>query len=42
MAENLNLKLSKSKSELEECVAEEGKAKAALKDMMSTLNQISS
>lgn len=42
VAGDLNLKLSKSKSELEECVAEETKAKAALEDMMSTLNQISS
>ncbi|KAJ0261598.1 WEB family protein [Hirschfeldia incana] len=42
VAGDLNLKLSKSKNELEECVAEENKAKAALEDMMSTLNQISS
>ncbi|XP_009132348.1 WEB family protein At5g55860 [Brassica rapa] len=42
VAGELNLKLSKGKSELEECVGEETKAKAALEDMMSTLNQISS
>ncbi|CAN7114946.1 unnamed protein product [Brassica rapa subsp. narinosa] len=42
VAGELNLKLSKGKSELEECVEEETKAKAALEDMMSTLNQISS
>lgn len=42
VAGDLNLKLSQSKSELEECVAEEGKANAALEDMMSTLNQITS
>ncbi|KAL0843757.1 hypothetical protein Bca101_017003 [Brassica carinata] len=42
VAGDLNLNLSKSKSELEECVAEESKAKAALEDMMSALNQISS
>nr|VDC87841.1 unnamed protein product [Brassica oleracea] len=40
VAGDLNLKLSKGKSELEECVGEETKAKAALEDMMSTLNQI--
>ncbi|RID69172.1 hypothetical protein BRARA_C01279 [Brassica rapa] len=42
VAGELNLKLSKGKSELEDCVEEETKAKAALEDMMSTLNQISS
>ncbi|KAL0734838.1 hypothetical protein Bca4012_011048 [Brassica carinata] len=42
VAGDLNLKLSRSKSELEECVGEESKAKAALEDMMSTLNQITS
>ncbi|VVB16154.1 unnamed protein product [Arabis nemorensis] len=42
MAGDLHLKLSKSKSELEEFVEEESKAKAALEDMMLTLNQISS
>ncbi|CAN8301790.1 unnamed protein product [Cochlearia groenlandica] len=42
MAGDLNLKLSKSKIDLEECVEEEAKAKATLEDMMLTLNQISS
>uniref|UniRef100_A0A1J3CLS6 WEB family protein n=1 Tax=Noccaea caerulescens TaxID=107243 RepID=A0A1J3CLS6_NOCCA len=42
MAGDLHLKLSKSKSELEECVAEESKAKADLADMMLTYHQISS
>uniref|UniRef100_A0A1J3GD89 WEB family protein n=1 Tax=Noccaea caerulescens TaxID=107243 RepID=A0A1J3GD89_NOCCA len=42
MAGDLHLKLSKSKSELEECVAEESKAKADLEDMMLTYHQISS
>ncbi|XP_010545280.1 PREDICTED: WEB family protein At5g55860 [Tarenaya hassleriana] len=40
MAGNLHLKLTKSKSELEACLAEESKTKVAFEDMMSTLNQL--
>ncbi|CAA7062648.1 unnamed protein product [Microthlaspi erraticum] len=42
VAGDLHLKLGKSKSELEECVAEESRAKADLEDMMLTFHQISS
>ncbi|XP_010536752.1 PREDICTED: WEB family protein At5g55860-like [Tarenaya hassleriana] len=42
MAGNLHLKLRKSESELEACLAEESNTKAAFEDMMSTLNQLSS
>ncbi|XP_010483056.1 PREDICTED: WEB family protein At5g55860 [Camelina sativa] len=42
VAGDLHMKLSRSKSDLEECVAEESKANAALEDMMLTINQISS
>ncbi|XP_010450224.1 PREDICTED: WEB family protein At5g55860-like isoform X2 [Camelina sativa] len=41
VAGDLHMKLSRSKSELEECVKEESKANAALEDMMLTINQIS-
>ncbi|EOA13056.1 hypothetical protein CARUB_v10026057mg [Capsella rubella] len=42
VAGDLHQKLTRGKSELEDCVAEESKAKAALEDMMLTINQISS
>ncbi|KAL5548692.1 hypothetical protein UlMin_003923 [Ulmus minor] len=41
VAGNLHVKLRKSKSELEACLAEESKARGACDDMISTLNQLS-
>lgn len=41
IAGNLHVKLRKSKSELEACVAEESKARGASDEMISTLNQLS-